>query len=373
MEREFTIVGVKISEIDLPITTAFTISQGEVVEAKNLIVDLELANGSIGFGEIAPFPELTGETRADCLSAAREVSELVTGLNVTNYRGISGALRQEIPQYPSVRCGFETAMVDALSRGAGLPLWALWGGADVRKCETDITIPIRELNESLQIVSKWHDQGFRRFKMKVGIDVDRDVSRLNALADNFPNLSLIIDANQGYAPSDAISLVRSMEKIELAIEVFEQPVDRDDLDGMRRVRESSRYPIAADESVFSLKDAMRVIELGAADVVNLKITKSGLIETIDIASLCKTHGIGLMIGGMIETRVAMGCSFSLVLGLGGIDILDLDTPLLMEEDPFNSGGYQYDGPFLIPWHEPGLGLKWKNGRSSLKDQSNKKP
>ena len=64
-----------------------------------------------------------------------------------------------------------------------------------------------------------------------------------------------------------------------------------------------------------------------------------------------------MIGGMIETRVAMGCSFSLVLGLGGISILDLDTPLLLAEDPFDSGGYQYTGPILSPWYEPGLGLR----------------
>ena len=111
--------------------------------------------------------------------------------------------------------------------------------------------------------------------------------------------------------------------------------------------------------MLSLNDAKRVIEMNAADIINLKVTKSGLIETIEIASLCKAFGIGLMIGGMIETRVAMGCSFSLVMGLGGINILDLDTPLLMEEDPFESGGYRYDGPFLVPWFEPGLGLHWK--------------
>ena len=62
-----------------------------------------------------------------------------------------------------------------------------------------------------------------------------------------------------------------------------------------------------------------------------------------------------MIGGMVESRVAMGCSWSLVLGLGGFEILDLDMPLLLSIDPIQ-GGYQYEGSSLQPWHEPGLGM-----------------
>ena len=176
------------------------------------------------------------------------------------------------------------------------------------------------------------------------------------MAERYPGISLIIDANQGYTPTEAIAFARKIEAIDLTVEAFEQPVDRFDIKGLKKVRENSAFPVAADESVFSLEDALRVIQKGAADIINLKVTKSGLFETIDIATLCKAHGIGLMIGGMIETRVAMGCSFSLVLGLGGISILDLDTPLLMAEDPFDSGGYQYTGPILSPWYEPGLGI-----------------
>ena len=362
----FTITGVEVTEIDIPLSEAFTISQGEVQVARNIIILLSLKNGNVGYGEIAPFRELTGETRDDCLAAAQEMSEFVTGLNVTGYRRIAKALRDQLPEFPSVRCGFETAIVDALSRGAGIPLWALWGGTDVRKYETDVTIPIRDSNDSLEMVREWQGRGFRKIKVKVGIDVDQDIFLMESLAERFPDLKLMIDANQGYSASDAVLLAGRLEKTDLGIEVFEQPVDRFDLEGLKEVRENSRFPIAADESVLSLNDAKRVIEMGAADIINLKITKSGLIETIEIASLCKAFGVGLMIGGMIETRVAMGCSFSLVLGLGGISTLDLDTPLLMAEDPFGSGGYQYDGPFLIPWFEPGLGLEWKASASELR-------
>ncbi len=354
--RDFTIANVEVSPIDLPLMDAFTVAKGEVTVARNLIVNLKLENGCIGYGEIAPFPELTGETLEDSLNAANDIADFVIGNIAAYFRNISTEIRSRIPRFAAVRCGFETAIVDAFSRGCGLPLWALWGGADVRDHETDITIPIRDVGDSLQIAEKWHEKGFRKFKLKVGLDIEKDAARVIALAERYPGVSLIIDANQGYTSTEAIAFTKRLETIDLTVEAFEQPVDRYDIDGLRKVRENSAFPIAADESVSSLEDALRVIEQGAADIINLKITKSGLFETIDIATLCKAHGIGLMIGGMIETRVAMGCSFSLVLGLGGISILDLDTPLLLAEDPFDSRGYQYTGPILSPWYEPGLGL-----------------
>ena len=138
--------------------------------------------------------------------------------------------------------------------------------------------------------------------------------------------------------------------------MIEQPLARADIDGMAELRARSPVPIAADESVFTLDDARRVIAAHAADVVNLKIMKSGLSQTIEIARAVRAAGLGLMIGGMMETRLAMGVSLSLVLGFGGIDHLDLDTPLLLSEDPW-VGGYTYDGPRLVPTQEPGLGMR----------------
>ena len=119
--------------------------------------------------------------------------------------------------------------------------------------------------------------------------------------------------------------------------------------------EGSGIPVAADESVRSLSDAKTVFQKQAADYVNVKIMKTGVIQAMEIASFARSAGLRLMAGGMVETRIAMGCSFSLVLGLGGFDVLDLDTPLLLSEDPVE-GGYRYRGPSLVPWDGPGLDL-----------------
>ena len=119
--------------------------------------------------------------------------------------------------------------------------------------------------------------------------------------------------------------------------LLEQPVVRDDLDSMAAIRSETGIPVAEDESVRSLVDAQEVVARGAADYINIKIMKTGVVEAREIASFTKTSGLKLMIGGMVETRVAIGCSFSLVLGLGGFEVLDLDTPLLLATDPVTGG------------------------------------
>jgi L-alanine-DL-glutamate epimerase-like enolase superfamily enzyme len=125
---------------------------------------------------------------------------------------------------------------------------------------------------------------------------------------------------------------------------------------MAALRADGKIPIAADESVFTLDDARRVIAVNAADCINLKIMKTGLSETIAIARAAKTAGLALMIGGMMESRLAMSFSWSLVLATGWITHLDLDTPLLMAHDPLE-GGYAYRGPMLTVWEEPGVGIR----------------
>ncbi|WP_447968661.1 mandelate racemase/muconate lactonizing enzyme family protein [Nitrospira sp. M1] len=347
---------IQIWAVNIPMTEPFTISKGEMAVAKNIFIKITLTTGTHGYGEIAPFPALTNETQENCLTKANTVIGELIGLDVREYRVISAQLESSLPHHPSVRCGMETAVIDALCREIGIPLWALWGGAAVREFETDITIPIRAAADTVAIARGWYQQGFRTFKLKVGGKAESDIATLLAFDDAFDDISLIVDANQGYTVEEARLVAKTLEGLRATVIAFEQPVDRYDVAGMTDITKHTSISIAADESVFTVEDARQVIQEQAANLINLKITKSGLLPTIEIASLCRASNIPLMIGGMIETRLAMGCSFSLVLGLGGIEILDLDTPLLMAEDPLQSDGYTYKNQRLAPWHSAGLGL-----------------
>ncbi|WP_454064948.1 mandelate racemase/muconate lactonizing enzyme family protein [Candidatus Nitrospira salsa] len=350
------IKNIQVWPVNISITEAFTISKGEMTVAENIFVRITLTTGTHGYGEISPFPALTSETQESCLTMARSMINELIGKDVLEYRAISTQLETSLTHHPSVRCGLETAMVDALCREIGIPLWALWGGTAVKEYETDVTIPIRAASETVTMARDWYQQGFRIFKLKVGEKIEDDIETLSVFDNAFEDISLIVDANQGYSVEEARQVAQKLESLHAKVIAFEQPVDRHDLAGMADLTKQTSIPIAADESVFTIEDARRIIKERAADLINLKITKSGLLPTVEIVSLCRANNVPLMIGGMIETRIAMGCSFSLVLGLGGITILDLDTPLLMADDPLQPGGYSYKGSRLLPWHSAGLGL-----------------
>jgi L-alanine-DL-glutamate epimerase-like enolase superfamily enzyme len=349
------ITKVELWPVDVPLTDPFVVATGSRVVAHNVFVRITLQGGAQGYGEMAPFPEVGGEDRATCLSVATQLGKALLGQSAAQYRRWAGRLQDLAPSHPAARCGLETAALDAFSRAAGIPFWALWGGADVRARETDITIPIADLDRTVDLARGWHARGFRLFKMKVGKDVDGDVRRLEAVHRALPDIAFIGDANQGFSRDECIAFVNGVKRFGGRLVLLEQPVARDDLDGLLALRHLTGIPVAADESVRSLEDARGVLEKQAADYINIKIMKTGVIQALDIAAFARGAGLGLMIGGMVETRIAMGCSFGIVLGLGGFDVLDLDTPLLLADDPV-TGGYRYDGPRLQPWQESGLGL-----------------
>ncbi len=350
-----TIAQIACWPIDVSITDPFVVATGTRLAAENVFVRITLEDGTQGFGEAAPFPEVGGESRPSCLETLARLAPTLIGASVKDYRHLAQRMFEQAPAQPSARCGMETALLDAYCHAEHMPLWQLWGSAAVRAHETDITIPITTLDDTVRLARTWYEQGFRLFKMKVGKNVDLDIRRVEAVHRALPSVSFIGDGNQGFSREECLQFVTGIRRFGGRLVLLEQPLAREDLAGLAAIRRETGIPVAADESVRSLSDARRVINHGAADYINIKIMKTGVMEAVDIATFTRESGLKLMIGGMVETRIAMGCSFSLVLGVLGFDVLDLDTPLLLSRDPVH-GGYCYQGPLLVPWHEPGLGM-----------------
>jgi L-alanine-DL-glutamate epimerase-like enolase superfamily enzyme len=350
------ICKVEFWPVDIPITDPFVVATGARTVAENVFLRVTLANGAQGYGEAAPFPEVGGETRESCLRSFHQLGKAVLGRSAAHYKEVGRLLSEQALAYPAARCGLETAVLDAYCRASNIPMWQLWGNMDVRARETDITIPITDLDKTVVLARGWHAKGFRLFKMKVGKDVESDIRRLEAVHRALPDISFIGDGNQGFSRQDCLTFAQGVKRFGGMMALLEQPVVRDDLDSMAAIRRETGIPVAADESVRSLADAQEVVARDAADYINIKIMKTGIVEAVEIAAFTIASGLKLMIGGMLETRIAMGCSFSLVLGLGGFDVLDLDTPLLLVGDPV-TGGYRYEGSYLQPWSGSGLDMK----------------
>ena len=365
-DSSFTIAKIEFCPLDLPITDPFVVATGQLQVAHNAFVRLTLHDGTIGYGEIAPFPAITGEDRETSLKNARLLGEHLLGQSTLQYQRLGHELSERAPDAPAARCGLETALLDAFTRALRIPLWTLWGGADVRPRETDVTIPIVSLERTRELARQWYERGFRLFKMKVGHDVDEDLRRVEALHRHCADVAFVIDANQGYTREEAAALIQGINRFGGTILLLEQPLAKDDLEGHAGLKRDFHAPIAADESAQSVHDLQAVIRHQAADYVNIKITKSGLLDGVLMANVAKAAGLHVMLGGMVETRVAMGCSYGIALGIGGCSVLDLDTPLLLGGDPID-GGYTYEGPWLQPWHGPGLDLDIPSFLATISD------
>jgi L-Ala-D/L-Glu epimerase len=339
------IAEVRVEPLDVELTEPFGIATGAQLRAENGLVTIVLDDGCIGLGEAAPFPAVSAETRDAAIAAVVGVRASLIGADPRRWRRVARALAESIPQAASARCALETALLDALCTSAGLSLWAFFGGAE-QELQTDITIPTGDVAHALASATRALDAGFDTLKVKIGAgSIDDDARRIRAIAELSPVPRLVLDANASLTADGALALLSALGAQRARVALFEQPTARCDLEGMARVRRDARISVAADESACSAADVARIARAGAADVVNLKITKSGIAETLEMAAAARALGLGLMIGGNVETRLAMTASACLAAGLGGFGFVDLDTPMFLVEDPFE-GGFLQSGPRL---------------------------
>ena len=350
-----TIVALSAEPLDVPLLEPFAIATGRITAARNALVRIRLANGVEGIGEAAPFPPSGGETQETALAAISGMVTLLEGQDVAQWRTLARRLTASFEHQATARAGVEAAMLDALARSWGIPLYRYLGDANTT-VETDITIPIETPEHMRDLARRYAEQGASTLKIKVGADLDDDLDRVMAVVEGAPDCDIMLDGNQGYTPSEALDLLRSLAQEDIAPILFEQPVHRHDLDGLKFVTERAGIPVAADEAVQTAADALRVVKMGAANVINIKLMKSGFSEALDIAAICRAACIELMVGAMMESRLGIMASASLVAGVGGFTYIDLDTPMLLASDPF-VGGYTQEGMvYHLDPTAPGMGV-----------------
>ncbi len=338
------IADVQCEPLSLSLTEAFGIAGGSQPQADNVLVRVQLADGSIGLGEAAPFPAFNGDTQAAALASIREAAESLCGLDAS-IRDIAAQLKRDCPS-PSARAAIEMACLDAQTRRVGESLWHYFGGACSELC-TDITVVTGSPQHAAASARRAVADGFETIKIKVGgAAAETDAARLAAVFDAAPGADFILDANASLSAEAAMALLQSLGDQVTRVALFEQPTAKDDLDGLARVRRAGVL-VAADESVTSPEQLPKLT--GAVDVVNIKLMKSGVIEAWDLALAARGCGLRLMIGGLVESDLAMSVSACLAAGVGGFEFVDLDTALFVRDPPF-VGGVRRQGPRLSVDH-----------------------
>jgi L-alanine-DL-glutamate epimerase-like enolase superfamily enzyme len=238
------------------------------------------------------------------------------------------------------KAGIDIALHDLLGKAAGMPVSVLLGGHQKQRVPVAIEIaggaPDGMAKECLSFVQK----GVRAFKAKIGGYPEKDAERLKVIREAVgPNVSIRADANQGYTVKEAIHLCHLAEKFDVGLELLEQPVAAWDLQGMAEVRRSVNTLIEADESCFSIHDAMQIIKHEAADVLNVKIAKAGgLYNAKKIAALAEAAGL----------KCVLGTSFGLGIEIAAKTHLFSSTQLVVDAVEFTEIGL-HGNLLKAPW------------------------
>jgi L-alanine-DL-glutamate epimerase-like enolase superfamily enzyme len=330
--------------LDIPLLAPFGIAGGVQDVARNVLVGVEFADGTRGWGEAAPFPAYNGETQAAAVSALTAAQEWLKERDGRDWRGIAREFRERGgAACGSAQCALEMALLDALTRHHGVSWWCFLGGASA-DLETDMTITTGSPAEARSAARAIRGRRIRIIKVKIGgrEGVAHDLARLAAIHEAAPAAPLILDGNAGLTRAEASELVRGLQAQKIAPVLLEQWLAKDDLEGARALAAESGWTVAADESVTTAADALRVARAGAAQVINIKLMKAGLLEAMEIAAVAREAKLGLMIGGNIESILAMTAAACFAAGQGGFRFADLDTPWFMAGNPF-VGGYLLDG------------------------------
>jgi L-alanine-DL-glutamate epimerase-like enolase superfamily enzyme len=331
-----------------------------------VLVEARDSDGRSGWGEAPTSWRVTGESHQSVTAAVEgPLTEAAMGQQVDDPAGNSALLARSLVRNSAARMAVDCALYDLAAQASGVPLLRYLGGLDSH-VRTDMTLSAGlqgQDGEALVATAvEHHNAGFGTLKVKVGAGGD-DFSALRRVrAEVGADVHLRVDANQGWSAEQAISVISAWEDAGLGIEMVEQPVAMDDLDALQLVTRNVQTPILADEAVWTMRDLTEVIRLRAADMINIKLAKTGgLREALRMAELARQNGVTVVIGCMMESHVGISAAASLACALestqaatrGGAH--DLDAGLWLKGSPI-TGGAAYEGDVVRLPDVAGLGI-----------------
>jgi L-Ala-D/L-Glu epimerase / N-acetyl-D-glutamate racemase len=347
---------VEVIPVSFRLVEGYRIAGHSYSLAENIIVKVDTSDGRTGFGCASPAEEVTGETPAAALHALNDrLAPLLRMSDAADPSEFARHALEAASSSPAARAACEMALFDLAGLRARVPLARVLGMKRDR-LPTSITLGIDELRPTLERAKRYVAAGFRILKLKIGENWKDDIGTVRLLREALgPGILLRADGNQGYTEEAAHSFLTGLPPGSL--ELIEQPTAAADLAVLRRLADAFELPIMADESVRNAADARRLVEARAADLVNIKLMKSGgICEALEIARLTHAAGIGAMIGCMDESRIGIAAALHFALAAPNTERADLDGHLDLAEDVARGGVAIENGDIVPVLDRDGLGV-----------------
>jgi o-succinylbenzoate synthase len=353
------ISDIKFGTLRVPLKTPFKTALRTVDKIEDIVVMISTDCGHVGYGEAPATAVITGDTHGSIVEAIRHyIWPRVKGQDVANLNHLTQLIQGAMEKNSSAKAAVEIAVYDLWGQLYDAPLYRLLGGGDPL-ITTDITISVDYIDKMVADSIAAVERGFESLKIKVGKDIGVDIERVKAVHAAVEGRALLrLDANQGWTAKQAVYALQSLEDAGVRLELVEQPVKAQDLNGMKYVTERVHTPIMADESVFGPTEVVELIRMRAADIINIKLMKTGGISNaIRIADIAAMYGVECMIGCMLETGISVAAAVHVAVAKSdAITKIDLDGPSLCTFNPID-GGVIFNDSEISVTGAAGLGIR----------------
>lgn len=347
------ITSINIYKYSIPMVP-FTIATGTMHYAQNLLIQVQTNEGITGTGECSAFPMIVGETQATCFEMAKEFADIWKNKDPLDINTRMKELDLFTAGNYTAKSAFDLALHDIASQNAGQPLYAFLGGSR-KPIISDLTIGIDSPEAMAKQAVSFVENGVATIKVKLGKNAVDDIERIRAIRNAIGyTTALRIDANQGWTYDDAATALTALGTYQ--IEFCEQPMRTYNDELLPELCKISPIKLMADESVYTHHDAERIIRNKACHYINIKFAKSGgIAEASRINEVAEKNNIPCMMGGMLESRLALTAKVHFAMSRKNIVFYDLDTCLLGHKVDPVIRGVQYKGLELILSDQPGIG------------------
>ncbi|TXH22335.1 MAG: dipeptide epimerase [Elusimicrobia bacterium] len=353
------ITDIRFGMLRVPLKTPFKTALRSVDQVEDIVVMVNTDSGHVGYGEAPATAVITGDTHGSIIEAIRHyISPRLIGHEVADLNHLTHLVQGAMEKNSSAKAAVEIAIYDLWGQLYNAPLYRLLGGGDP-VITTDITISVDYIDKMVADSMAAVERGFESLKIKVGMDIGVDIERVKAIYAAVEGRALLrLDANQGWTAKQAVYALQTLEDAGVRLELVEQPVKAHDLDGMKYITERVHTPVMADESVFGPMEVIELIRMRAADIVNIKLMKTGgLSNAIRIADIAAIYGVDCMIGCMLEGSISVAAAVHLAVAKShAITKIDLDGPSLCAFNPVD-GGVLFNDSEISVTDAPGLGIR----------------
>jgi L-Ala-D/L-Glu epimerase len=361
------ITDIRFAMLRVPLKTPFKTALRTVDTVEDIVVSVHTDTGHVGYGEAPATAVITGDTHGSIIEAIRKfIAPRLIGEAISNLNRVTHLIQNALEKNSSAKAAVEIAVYDLFGQLYKAPLYKMLGGGDP-VVTTDITISVDYIDKMVADSIAAVERGFESLKIKVGKDIGVDLERIKAVYAAVEGRALLrLDANQGWTAKQAVYALQTLEDAGVRLELVEQPVKAQDLDGMKYVTERVHTPIMADESVFGPTEVVELIRMRAADIINIKLMKTGgLSNAIQIADIAGMYGVECMIGCMIETSISVAAAVHLAVAKANvITKVDLDGPSLCAFNPVD-GGVIFNESEISVTEAPGLGIREIRGLTPI--------